>query len=854
MRRQWFAITRSLQEIDTDTLRERSGNIPSKLDGTTMLLVKQGTQPVREYIYGNEDDLKSAGDLAGFSIAPLSDDQDEPELPDGIDRMAHPLVPWRARLNSQSNMERLRTNLAGMRDSIETLMPPDSYVSFTLRKQGYFEQMRIRNWISDEHATVEDDNELAQKNTMCMRISAGCADGRLSKSLAKDVGSAAFYLMSEMDAHTSHPRFGMFLSGIISILLTSIAILVSPLPFFIPQTHSGVLIPMLAVAVVTALTVLISRIPIVSFMQPSQIISIGSCALAYLLMLMLPIPSWLIIPCILFTAYAGFRWSQWTVWDDIMQKPRRYYAFSSNRNATDSDKETKLGARDNRPVVSGYGTQRTTLIISPARITALYTPLQSAGARTQGSHPVPDTLSSSGVYLGDDETGRHCYLRPDQLYGGIAISGEAGSGKTVLTHGIAQWAVTAREHTSEKIWGADSRLIMFWMKDDTGVGNLAEYRSEHGITTPQRVIYVADPSSRGIDMLGIRDGKNAKDTAVSIAATMQYSFEQGDILNDSLNIITQAMTIGVTATRFSFKHPGVIVDRCHQLEQQFFGAGQLKEQQSPIGWATVALCGSDGQIGSARALGQVLRALALEYAGTEFEEDLTLSSQAAEQLYGRPDQNGRAARSDRDILQRTNASLNKVNQFLPIEHVFTLKRANATWAKILNNPGDYHIVLSEHDGHSLPERMDKILGAWLLYRLWNTIAANCKGWLNEGKHTMLICDELSMLANGNDDILQKMREQGRSFGLMLVFATQYPKQLSPILLDSFMGYSTFISYSTMNNEIAQLVANRLTDAAGEDGWTPAAIMNLPKYTAAVRSRTQDQLQPSFLVKIHNFDD
>lgn len=849
----WYTVVRSLDETDADTMRERSGNIPSKLKNTTMLLVRKGTQPVKEYIYGEEEDLRSAGQLAGFTINELDDGLEEPPLPDNITHLAHPLVPWRARLNSQSNMERLRANLTGMRESIEKSMPEDSYVSFTLREQGYCEQMRIRNWIADEHATVEDDNELAQKNTMCMRISAGCTSSSLAHKLATDVGSASFYLLSHMSTHTSRPKFGLFLAGLIATVLTIIGFTVSPIPFFIPQTFDGSWKLLAGIVIATLVVIGISRISVVAFLQPLQIIGISAAICAYLILLMFPIPIWLLIPCIIFTICMGIRWAQWTVWDDILQSPRRYYAFASNRNATDSDKETKLGARDNRPVVSGYGTQRTTLIIAPARITALYTPLQSATARTQGAHPVPDTLASSGVYLGDDATGRKGFLQPDQLYGGVAISGEAGSGKTVLTHGIAQWAVSARKTTPAKIWGEDSRLLMFWMKDDTGVENLQHYREQHGITQKQRVIYVADPHSPGIDMLGMRDGKSARDTAISIAATMQYSFEKGDILNDSLNIITQGMTIGVAATRFNQHHPGVIIQRCHQLEQKYFGAGQLTEQASPIGWATVALCGSDGQIGSARALGQVIRSLALEYKNTAFEQDLTDASRAAEQLYGRPDKDGHAARSDRDILQRTNASLNKVNQFLAVEHIFTLSRANATWKKIIDTPGDYHIVLAAHGDYALPERMDKILGAWMLYRLWNTIFANCKNFLQDNKHTMLICDELSLLANGNDDILQNMREQGRSFGLMLVFATQYPKQLSPILLDSFMGYSTFIAYSTQNNEIAQLVANRVTDAAGDDGWTTAAIMNLPKFTAVVRTRTQEQVQPAFLVKIHNFD-
>lgn len=233
---------------------------------------------------------------------------------------------------------------------------------------------------------------------------------------------------------------------------------------------------------------------------------------------------------------------------------------------------------------------------------------------------------------------------------------------------------------------------------------------------------------------------------------------------------------------------------------------------------------------------------------------MTLAARAAEQLYGRPDQKGQAARSDREILQRTNASVNKVNQFLAIEHMFTPRRSTVTWKWILNHPGDYHIVLAPHNGHSLPELMDKILGSWLMYRFWNTVFAHCKDWLTLGKHTMLVCDELSLLANGSDDVLKNLREQGRSFGLILVFATQYPTQLSDTLLDSFLGYTTFISYNTSIPRIATLTAARLTDNEGLDGWTGGAVTNLPKYHAAVRTRNMEQIQPAFIVSVKDFDD
>ena len=102
--------------------------------------------------------------------------------------------------------------------------------------------------------------------------------------------------------------------------------------------------------------------------------------------------------------------------------------------------------------------------------------------------------------------------------------------------------------------------------------------------------------------------------------------------------------------------------------------------------------------------------------------------------------------------------------------------------------------------------------------------------------------------------MKNLREQGRSFGLILVFATQYPTQLSDTLLDSFLGYTTFISYNTSIPRIATLTAARLTDNEGLDGWTGGAVTNLPKYHAAVRTRNMEQIQPAFIVSVKDFDD
>ena len=213
---------------------------------------------------------------------------------------------------------------------------------------------------------------------------------------------------------------------------------------------------------------------------------------------------------------------------------------------------------------------------------------------------------------------------------------------------------------------------------------------------------------------------------------------------------------------------------------------------------------------------------------------------------------------DRSVCPKARASANKVRQFMDVEHVFTPRRARLTWGDVLASPGDYHFVFAPHGGHRIPAPMDRILGAWMLHRLCDTIMAQCQGWEAAGKHTMIVCDELSMLSSADDSSLAHIKDQMRSFGVVAVFATQYPEQLSDMLLRSFMGYATFIAFKTPDTATAQQIAARLSDEEGADGWNAGAVMNLVQYQCAVRTQgafpgRPTQLQPTFLVNAHNFD-
>lgn len=852
---QWHTITRTRLTMDADKQRTASGMIANQLRDTILLLIRNGHEPVTQYTYGDTTLLRKAGQSAGFEATPLPDNQ-WPHLPEAATRQAHPLIPWRARLNEVANMERLRSDSEAIRTSLESIIPPDSYLAINCRPGARFETPRARDWVAGERNSNEDSSVIVRSGTQYARVSAGCPTQQEAKETAEQAGRILCDNMSDMSAHTSRPRLGLLATSLaISIIWTTLTTL-SPLPTW------ALLAPLITLTAGTIYSLAVSILAQANLMPQA-------CALTALTALIITpnlwaLPLWMAIPPWCITLFATVRWWRRDTWDDVVQRARHWWWFEPKRPTRSADRKTRLGGdeaqRDGhkRMMTTAYPTQRTTLIIPPATVAALYTPIGDTTAKTQQLRPVPDVLAQGGVYVGCDQTGRAAYVQPSQLYGDVAITGEAGSGKSVMVHGFMQWAALARDHTDKRVWGKDTRIIDFAMKDDDGVHTMQRFRQQHWPNDPNRrgrVSYLADPNTVCIDLLGMLDGLDARATGQNIAASMQYSFNQGDIMNDSLDVITSAMTIAVAAMRYDTTHPGTIVSKIRGMEQRHPGAENMQQQRSPIGWCLVALAASDGQTGSARALGQVLRALSMEYPDSI---DLRQAAQAAEQLYGRPDKQGKTPITDQRLLDKTRASANKVRQFMDVEHVFTPRRARLTWGDVLDRPGDYHFVFAPHDGYRIPAPMDRILGAWMLHRLCDTIMAQCQGWEAAGKHTMIVCDELSMLSSADDSSLAHIKDQMRSFGVIAVFATQYPEQLSDLLLRSFMGYATFIAFKTPDTATAQQIAARLSDEEGADGWNTGAVMNLVQYQCAVRTQgalpgRPTQLQPTFLVNAHNFD-
>ena len=175
-------------------------------------------------------------------------------------------------------------------------------------------------------------------------------------------GQAMFPLLSNMSSHPSYPKLGGLIVTLAVTLLTMVLSVITPIRlatfFWLAGTVAAMLlVPWVLSGLLSAnakamlnddnSTRMYFRVP-----PHYKFACLG--LLAYCSLMLLPIPSWLWIVPLAFTVAAGIRWWRNTLWDDILQRPRRYWWLRRKRKANLSDTETKLGMKDKRVYATGY--------------------------------------------------------------------------------------------------------------------------------------------------------------------------------------------------------------------------------------------------------------------------------------------------------------------------------------------------------------------------------------------------------------------------------------------------------------------------------------------------------------------
>lgn len=477
-----------------------------------------------------------------------------------------------------------------------------------------------------------------------------------------------------------------------------------------------------------------------------------------------------------------------------------------------------------------YPIEATTFMLSPDALVPLVAPLAGAstGSMRTRDRAVPSPFTKQiGVYLGNGKDGAPVHLDESRRWEGVFLLGQAGSGKSVTTHTL--FAHDLMDHIAPSnrrgFPGRRHAMIAFENKGHDGAGEYLEWGRTLGARGASEVhlIDLMDPSTPAIDMLG---HGTSRERAKHFVDAMQYAFGDQAIAFRSAETLAQVVCGALAVT------------------QEMSDAVNLPTGGSWMDYAYVLLGGRGDEPGVALAGEIRSESVRLEAAGTP-DRNLTQAAEDLAPLYGS------ATASVRRGLQE--APRNKFSQLLSIRQWWDPSRPTITWNEILNS----HSVVVVNAGTSMngdivSGELSQIMSSMLMFSLRDSIMETCTGWRSAGRTVTLYADELKLLAGSSPDIITWLRDQGRAFGLRLVFATQYAEQLDPMVQNTVLGLATLILYRQGNTKIAETLAGILS-VTGEE-WNPSDIATLALYHAIIRSVVDGEVYQPFTVAMRNFDD
>lgn len=446
-----------------------------------------------------------------------------------------------------------------------------------------------------------------------------------------------------------------------------------------------------------------------------------------------------------------------------------------------------------------------------------------SGHATTLDRPAPGVMRGRiGPYMGDNLNER-IHLSAEDMYQGVALFGKAGSGKTRAVQALFAWSCLERVRPSglPGFPGVRNTLIAFESK-----GEGADEYEAWGHAAGDKVLridFAASAATMGLDILNVPG--DAERRARSIVNALKYAFSDGSIQERSFDTLIQVFTAAFAVS---------------DNQELLAMAPEVTPGKSPFYYASVLL-GNYGDVAGV-SLAAAIRSEAARRPDTT---DLVNASQKLANLYEGKSVSARASVTD--------APRNKVSALLAAEQ-FWARPYKVSWDSILErhraviiNTGAASTGAGSYEAED--DELTRQMSAVLMYTLYDAIKRRCAGWWDQGRGVSIFADELKLLTGSSATVLTWMREQGRSYGVRPVFATQYPEQLTPEVKNSVMGFGTVLAFAQDNPTVVEGLVRDLT-MTGED-WTGADVANLPKYHAIVRAMAGTRQAP-FTLALRDF--
>ena len=676
-------------------------------------------------------------------------------------------------------------------------MPQGSWVAVTLRRPSNKERKHYSPWIANRLGTAIPTHHSTSPNAVIISVKAGGSSREEVRSLLTQV--AAELPGFDLETATSFPAsrsplFWGLPAGAALVLATlfGLPLLTEATGSAVPGALKLLLLALATAGVLGGLAALTGRLPSAES-RLRALLGAGS----------FPAPR----------ARAG------------KPKPPRKESTVRVAKTVDGQKtyvDKKVPASD-----GDYPFAPDTFLAGPSVFIGIVSPHAGAVSGLDGVREratPPPMLKPIGPMLGDTPDGP-AYISAESMLFGVGILGKPGSGKSLLTRSLFGWHCLERVAPSGRPGhpGRNNTLIAFESKGD----GADKYRAwAHSLGDQTLPVYVADPSTRAIDMFAI-PGTNAEKAAFFVNS-MRYSFGSDAIGDRSYETLTQVFTAALAIDN----------DMLEMMDAR--DETRIPAGRSPVFYAYLLLGGYSDAVGVQLAEGIKGVGVRLTQRGTpNAEYDAAYDALAS--LY-----EGKTESARRSFLE---APRNKVSALLSMESWWSPARPKVTWDQIIQGHHSVVINTGNAGGHMLDDSQTQLISSMLLYSLQYAIRRLCSGWLEQGRYVTLFTDELSLLAGHSPEIIGWLRDQGRSYGCRPILATQRPEQLSPALRNNILTYSTVISFG----QVDVATAKEVSDNVGTGDWSTEDILNIEPYHVVLRSEVDYRRMPAFIVKLPNFE-
>jgi hypothetical protein len=464
-----------------------------------------------------------------------------------------------------------------------------------------------------------------------------------------------------------------------------------------------------------------------------------------------------------------------------------------------------------------------------------------AGLRETSSRQVPPALATRvGPLIGRDPSrGQPVCLIAERMRFGLFITGMAGSGKSQLIRSLFAYTLLDKLNPTLGVSGnrgPDNTIIAIENKGPDG----AEYYRQWSEQLGGNVAFseLADPDTPAIDFFASGQTDPQK-KARDFVDAMVYAWSEQEIGNRAKDVLIRTI------------HAGLVIESQQQIVEEANQGLQVGEPRIPTGKSAVTyaqiLCqGGAGGDAAAVRLAAALRALAPdEPSPHDGQADMLWNASIdLNPLF--------VGKSERDRSARFESSLNKLERLAGREDWFSPARRKTTWQFVLENHKDIVVNLGQSmSGKTVADDETQRLSAIAMFTLRTAIRRTCNGWAANNRWVSIFADELALLAGSSAEVVSWLRDQGRAFGVCVVFGTQRPDQVDFEVRQAMLSMETLIAFAQSSPDVINAIVGDLSLDGTE--WSNTDIAQLPQYTAAVRTSGPGGRLPSLVVRMDYFE-